>query len=74
MMHGSKSNPELVLNSQQLSKMFSLINSMPKPNNQQNLMNKTTHNTYKIENITLPNVSNGRDFLNQLQKEVNLNR
>lgn len=73
-MHGSKSNPELVLNSQQLSKMFSLINSMPKLNNQQNLMNKTTHNTYKIENITLPNVSNGRDFLNQLQKEVNLNK
>ncbi len=48
MMHGSKSNPELVLNSQQLSKMFSLINSMPKPNSNQNSNNKTTHNTNKI--------------------------
>ena len=74
MMHGSKSNPELVLNSQQLSKMFSLINSMPKPSSNLNSQNKTTHNTYKIENITLPNVHNGRYFLNELQKEVNLNR
>lgn len=73
-MHGSKSNPELVLNSQQLSKMFSLINSMPKPSSNLTQPNKTTHNTYKIENITLPNVHNGREFLNELQKEVNLNR
>lgn len=73
-MHGSKANPELVLNSQQLSKMFSLINSMPKPSSNFTQPNKTTHNTYKIENITLPNVHNGREFLNELQKEVNLNR
>lgn len=74
MLHGSKSNPEVVMNSTQLSKMFSLINSMPKPNSNFIQPNKTTHNTYKIENITLPNVHNGRDFLNELQKEVNLNR
>lgn len=74
MLHGSKSNPEVVMNSTQLSKMFSLINSMPKPSSNFTKASKNTHNTYKIENITLPNVHSGRDFLNELQKEVNLNR
>jgi len=74
MMHGSKTRPEIVLNSQQLLKMFSLINAMPKPTSNLIEPNKTTQNTYKIENITLPNVHNGRDFLNELQKEINLNK
>lgn len=74
MLHGSKTRPEMVLNSQQLSKMFSLINAMPKPSSNLVESNKTTQNTYKIENITLPNVHNGRDFLNELQKEINLNK
>lgn len=73
-MHGSKAHPEMVLNSEQLSKMFSLINSIPKPSSNLVQPNKTTHNTYKIENITLPNVHSGREFLNELQKEINLNK
>lgn len=73
-MHGSKARPEMVLNSEQLSKVFSLINTMPKPSSNLVQPNKTTHNTYKIENVNLPNVHNGRDFLNELQKEINLNR
>ena len=74
MLHGSKTRPEAILNSEQLSKMFSLINTMPKPSANLKANTKDIHNTYKIENISLPNVHNGREFLNELQKEVNLNR
>lgn len=72
MVHGSKTRPEMILNSEQLSKMFSLISNSSRTN--RNDKSSNINNTYKIENITLPNVHNGREFLNELQKEVNLNR
>ena len=71
MLHGTKNEPEFVLNNTQMKNIISNIVD-PRMARRGNGENKVTN--YNFGNIELPNVQNARQFLSELKSLVNITK
>ena len=73
MVHGSKNNPEFMMNNEQMKNLF--IN-MIRPRTSSNLLSGQCGevNTYNFGNIELPNVHNVKQFTEELKSLVNITK
>ena len=71
--HGSKYNPEWVLNNEQMKNM---ISTFIRPRTSSNIMGATNNSSvvYNFDNLVLPNVQNSYQFLNELKSIANLTK
>ena len=71
MLHGTKNEPEFVLNNTQMKNIISNIVD-PRMARRGNGENKVTN--YNFGNIELPNVQNARQFMSELKSLVNITK
>lgn len=72
MLHGSKTKPEFVLNSEQMKKVVGAVLNPATKNLQSNGSQNVT--TYNFGDISLPNVTNAKQFVTELASLVNITK
>jgi len=70
MLHGTKNKPEFVFNSEQMKNLFYAI-AHPKSSG---VLASGGNTTYNFGNISLPNVTNARQFISELKALVNVQK
>ncbi len=73
MLHGTKTNPEYVMNNDQ---MKNLLTSLIRPRTTSNIGGNNSGSTYvyNFDNLVLPNVQNPQQFLTELKSFVNITK
>lgn len=72
MLHGSKTKPEFVLNSEQMKKVVGAVLNPATKNLQSSGSQNVT--TYNFGDISLPNVTNAKQFVTELASLVNITK
>lgn len=72
MLHGTKSKPEFVLNTDQMQNMLARITRPQVVENTIGGSSKTVN--YNFGNIELPNVNNAKQFITELKSLINISR
>lgn len=72
MLHGSKTKPEFVLNTEQMKNMFNYFTRPQVSSNLSSSSNSVVN--YSFGNIELPNVSNAKQFITELKSLVNITK